>query len=105
MKFAVALGLLEEGKRVTSPSLYENGDYIAMNDGSLAVFDVDGEWLDDVVLNADFLGANFLEVPTVVEPTTMLGYFNVEKGRWMSTNNPEGLIAKGIVVKTFIVQD
>lgn len=105
LTFIQMLALLEAGKRVGSPSLLEGGDYLAMDGDEVAVFDDDGNVVDSVGLNKEYMGAtDFYEI-TAEENPEIWGYYNAEKGRWMSTNNAEGLRAKGIEVKLFVLAE
>lgn len=101
LSFVQMLAVLEAGKNVGSASLLMDGDYLGMSGDDVVVFDAEGDVVDSVGLTKEYLGTNdFYEITAAATPE-IWGYFNAEKGRWMSTNNPEGLRAKGVDVKLF----
>ena len=53
--------------------------------------------LDHAVMSAD----DYYEITAPTTPE-LFGYFSTSDNRWKSTNNPEGLRAKGVAVRKFV---
>lgn len=105
LNFAQAIALLSQGKKIGSATLFTAGDYVGMDGDEVAVFDENGDVVENLTLTTEVLGTtDFYEITVEANPE-IWGYLNVEKGRWMSTNNPDGLRAKGIEVKLFVLAE
>lgn len=105
MNFTQAIAMLTAGKLVKGPGFLNEGEYLKLVGGDVVVMDADGEELESLVLSADVINAtNYAEYVVIEDTPEIFGYYNTEKGRWMSTSNPDRLRAQGVTVKKFVAQ-